>query len=109
MTTRSKRTLRSPSRTIYCFALLLGTLSPAPAVDVISAPTQAPTPSQAATPVAIPSFWDPKRRPELPDLSRLSQIRFLTEIDYPPFNFAGPDGSHAGFNVDLARMICEEL
>ena len=36
-------------------------------------------------------------------------IRFLTETDYPPFNYAGPDGAPTGFNVDLARMICEEL
>lgn len=36
-------------------------------------------------------------------------IRFLTETDYPPFNFTGPDGNPAGFNVDLARMICEEI
>lgn len=57
----------------------------------------------------IPGFWDPRRRPETPDLSRLSAIRFLTEIDYPPFNYAEPDGSHTGFNVDLARLICEEL
>jgi len=42
-------------------------------------------------------------------MSRITLIRFLTEVDYPPFNYAGPDGSHAGFNVDLARMICEEL
>ena len=54
-------------------------------------------------------FWDPRRRPERPDLSRLTVIRFLTETDYPPFNYAGPDGNPAGFNVDLARMICEEL
>ena len=59
--------------------------------------------------VAIPGFWDAKRRPERPDLSRLSVIRFLTEVDYPPFNYAGPDGNPAGFNVDLARMICEEI
>jgi polar amino acid transport system substrate-binding protein len=59
--------------------------------------------------VAIPGFWDARRRPERPDLSRLSGIRFLTEIDYPPFNYAGPDGNPAGFNIDLARMICEEL
>jgi polar amino acid transport system substrate-binding protein len=59
--------------------------------------------------VTIPSFWDARRRPERPDLSRLTGIRFLTEIDYPPFNYAGPDGNPAGFNVDLARMICEEL
>ena len=33
----------------------------------------------------------------------------MTEIDYPPFNYAGSDGNPAGFNVELARMICEEL
>lgn len=60
-------------------------------------------------PVPIPGFWDPRRRPERPDLGRLSLIRFLTENDYPPFNYAGPDGNPAGFNVDLARQICEEL
>ena len=38
-----------------------------------------------------------------------AQIRFLTEFDYPPFNYAGPDGNPAGFNVELARLICEEL
>jgi polar amino acid transport system substrate-binding protein len=59
--------------------------------------------------MAVPSFWDPRRRPERPDLSRISIIRFLTEIDYPPFNYAGPDGNPAGFNVDLARMLCEEI
>jgi polar amino acid transport system substrate-binding protein len=59
--------------------------------------------------VRVPGFWDPRRRPEKPDMSRLSVIRFLTETDYPPFNFAGPDGNPQGFNIDLARMICEEL
>jgi polar amino acid transport system substrate-binding protein len=59
--------------------------------------------------LAIPGFWDAKRRPDRPDLSRLSGIRFLTEVDYPPFNYAGSDGNPAGFNVDLARMICEEI
>ena len=59
--------------------------------------------------VRVPGFWDPRRRPERPDLTRLNVIRFLTEMDYPPFNFAGPDGNLQGFNVDLARLICEEL
>ena len=59
--------------------------------------------------VRVPGFWDPRRRPEKPDLSRISVIRFLTETDYPPFNFAGPDGNPQGFNIDLARMLCEEL
>jgi polar amino acid transport system substrate-binding protein len=59
--------------------------------------------------VIVPGFWDPRRRPERPDLSRLTVIRFLTETDYPPFNYAGPDGNPAGFNVDLARLICDEI
>ena len=59
--------------------------------------------------VRVPGFWDPRRRPEKPDLSRISVIRFLTETDYPPFDYAGPDGNPQGFNVDLARMLCEEL
>jgi polar amino acid transport system substrate-binding protein len=70
-----------------------------------------PAPSQPAAqaPVSVPGFWDPRRRPERPDISRITQIRFLTEFDYPPFNYAGPDGNPAGFNVELARLICEEL
>lgn len=62
-----------------------------------------------ATTQAVPGFWDPRRRPERPDLSRLTVIRFLTETDYPPFNFTGPDGNPAGFNVDLARALCDEI
>ncbi|MFL5101682.1 MAG: transporter substrate-binding domain-containing protein [Xanthobacteraceae bacterium] len=57
----------------------------------------------------VPGFWDPRRRPERPDLTRISIIRFLTEVDYPPFNYPGADGNPAGFNIDLARLICEEL
>jgi polar amino acid transport system substrate-binding protein len=59
--------------------------------------------------VVVPGFWDPRRRPERPDLSRLQTIRFLTDLNYPPFDFAGPDGNPAGFNVDLARLICDEI
>ena len=67
------------------------------------------TPAVKSDPVAVPGFWDPRRRPERPDLSRITVIRFLTETDYPPFDYAGPDGAPAGFNVDLARQICEEI
>jgi polar amino acid transport system substrate-binding protein len=63
----------------------------------------------AKAPVAVPGFWDPRRRPERPDLSRIQSIRFLTDLDYPPFDFAGPDGNPTGFNVDLARLICDEI
>jgi polar amino acid transport system substrate-binding protein len=58
---------------------------------------------------AVPGFWDPRRRPERPDLSRIQSIRFLTEMDYPPFDYAAPDGNPAGFNVDLARLLCDEI
>src|SRR6516164_8273964 len=74
---------------------------------LVSAALAQPVPREA--PVRVPGFWDPRHRPERPDLTRLSVIRFITETDYPPFNFAGPDGNPQGFNVDLARMMCEEL
>lgn len=66
------------------------------------------TPARAA-PDAPPSFFDPHRALEKPDLSAIKQIRFLTEDDFPPFNFLLSDGQVAGFNVDLARAICAEL
>jgi polar amino acid transport system substrate-binding protein len=72
-----------------------------------SAPAAAQPAGDAAA--TVPSFWDPRRRPERPDLTRLSIIRFLTETDYPPFNYPGPDGNPAGLNVDLARHLCDEL
>lgn len=82
------------------------TLATLPALSPAAAQPQI---APAATAVPMPGFWDPRRRPERPDLARVTLIRFLTENDYPPFNYAGPDGNPAGFNVDLARMICEEL
>jgi len=85
--------------------LALAALGPAPAAR---AQTKAPAPA-ASPDLTVPGFWDPRRRPERPDLTRITQIRFLTENDYPPFDFPGPDGNPAGFNVDLARMICEQL
>jgi polar amino acid transport system substrate-binding protein len=54
-------------------------------------------------------FFDTSRKPERPDLAGLRAIRFLTDDDYPPFHFPGPDGQLSGFNVDLARAICLEL
>ena len=78
-----------------------------PAIDCAFAQTR-PVP-QAAPVTAVPGFWDPRRRPERPDTSRLTVIRFLTETDYPPFNYTGADGNPAGFNVDLARSLCEEI
>ena len=72
-------------------------------------PALAQTAATSPQPVIVPGFWDPRRRPERPDLSRIQAIRFLTEVDYPPFDYAGADGNPAGFNVDLARLLCDEI
>jgi polar amino acid transport system substrate-binding protein len=69
----------------------------------------AASPARAQTDVFVPSFWDPHHRAPKPEMGDLRSIRFLTEDDYPPFHFALPDGALAGFDVDLARAICEEL
>ncbi len=63
----------------------------------------------AASQPFVPSFWDPGLRPERPDLSGVRAIRFLTADDYPPLNFALDAGTLAGFNVEIARAICETL
>jgi polar amino acid transport system substrate-binding protein len=36
-------------------------------------------------------------------------VRFVTDSDFPPFNFYDEDGVLVGFNVDLARAICLEI
>jgi polar amino acid transport system substrate-binding protein len=67
--------------------LVLARLDPAAA--------QQPAPAQAAQ----PSDAAPRR----------IVIRFLTDSDFPPFDFYDEDGVLVGFNVDLARAICLEL
>ena len=66
-------------------------------------------PLHAGDGVFVPNFWDPHNHIAKPDISSLHSLRFLTGDDYPPFHFALPDGSLSGFDVDLARAICEEL
>lgn len=63
----------------------------------------------AAPAVALPNFWETSQRLERPDLSGLRSIRFLTDDDYPPMHFLTEDGKLAGFNVDLARAVCDVL
>ena len=51
----------------------------------------------------------PPHRPAEAAPTRRVVIRFLTDSDFPPFNFYDEDGVLVGFNVDLARAICLEL
>ena len=61
-----------------------------------AAPVRAQTASVAPPPITT-------------DLNRRPVLRFLTDSDYPPFNFTDEDGTLTGFNVDLARSLCLEL
>ncbi len=63
----------------------------------------------AADSIILPNFQDPQHRLDRPETTSIRVIRFVTEDDYPPFGFALPDGTLSGFNVDLARALCEEL
>ena len=57
----------------------------------------------------IPNLFDPNHRLQKPDPGQVKSIRFLTTDDFPPFHFAMPDGTLAGFDIDLARAICSDL
>jgi polar amino acid transport system substrate-binding protein len=108
------RKTRSGSRNFrnlrFVLAVLLGFASLLPFSDSEAATPQEPAAdSKTSQSLTVPSFWDPRHRPERPDISRINLVRFITEVDYPPFDYAGADGNPAGFNVDLARLICEEL
>lgn len=59
--------------------------------------------------VEIPTFWDPRTAQERPEIPPTRTIRFLTEDEYPPLHFAGPDGTPTGFSVELARAVCDRL
>lgn len=79
----------------------------------------------ATNDVFVPSLWDPAQAPTKPDLAALTPLRIITGQDDPPFDVAtaspardpsrSDGGSTAindgpsGFNVDLARAICNEL
>lgn len=56
-----------------------------------------------------PAYWDENERLPKPDVSGVARLRFLTTIDFPPFNFLDKDGRLTGFHVELARAICREL
>ncbi len=63
---------------------------------------------QSAGP-AIPLLWEPRERLAKPDLSALPRLRFLTTVDFPPFNSLDAQGRLVGFHIDLARAVCAEL
>lgn len=65
--------------------------------------------AQGESAVTVPNFWDSMQRPAAVDNTGINGIRFVTSDDFPPFNFTDPGGRLTGFNVDLARAICEVI
>jgi polar amino acid transport system substrate-binding protein len=64
-----------------------------------------PEPAVAQEPTIAP----PAEPGEAQQPPRRVAIRFLTDTDYPPFNYYDEDNVLTGFNVDIARAICVEL
>jgi polar amino acid transport system substrate-binding protein len=57
----------------------------------------------------VPDVWQGDVLRPKPDMHNLDKLRFVTDSDYPPFNYFDEEGVLTGFNVDLARAICDEL
>jgi polar amino acid transport system substrate-binding protein len=86
-------------------ALLL-VMTPLPAwAQEAAAPVTAPV----ADSVFIPSYRDPALRSESPDLLGRTSLRFGTSDGFPPFQSVDASGQPRGFNVDLARALCDTL
>lgn len=92
--------MAAPAKAIlHIFMCLLGFLSPG--CNALAAAPELRT--------FVPSLFDPYNRLVAPGLGARKTIRFLTSDDYPPFEFLGADGNLRGYNVDVARAICDEL
>lgn len=57
----------------------------------------------------VPHNWDAGERLHKGDLAGLQRLRFLTTLDFPPFNYMDNDGKLSGLNIEIARTICKEL
>jgi polar amino acid transport system substrate-binding protein len=83
---------------LYCIAVLFSCLAAAFGAS-----------AEPATGVTMPSLFDVREKIARPDMSNVVRIRFLTSLDFPPFNFLDQSGKLSGFNIDLVREICSEL
>jgi polar amino acid transport system substrate-binding protein len=57
----------------------------------------------------VPDAWRGDALRPKPDMHGLDKLRFVTDSDYPPFHYYDEVGALTGFNVDLAKAICEAL
>lgn len=87
---------------VSLLTLLLAIAAPLPALAQQTAPSMVP---------AVSGSMAGAPEPGAPDSGAPARtvLRFLTDIDYPPFNYADEDGTLTGFNIELARAVCVEL
>ena len=57
----------------------------------------------------VPGFLGASEPQQLESIVNSEGLVFLAAIDYPPFSFIDNTGKLNGFNVYLARAVCEEL
>jgi polar amino acid transport system substrate-binding protein len=57
----------------------------------------------------VPDAWQGDTFRPKPDMHGIEKLRFITDSDYPPFDYFDEVGALTGFNVDLAKAICETL
>ncbi|OLL55148.1 transporter substrate-binding domain-containing protein [Bartonella henselae] len=65
--------------------------------------------AEAETAGKLPSFFNSHEHLVQPDTSGIIRLRFVTTVDFPPFNFLDKTGHLAGYNIDLLRAICSKL
>jgi polar amino acid transport system substrate-binding protein len=64
---------------------------------------------EAAAESVFGHSWDTGERLQKGDLAGLARMRFLTTLDFPPFSYLDSANHLTGFNVDLARALCDVL
>src|SRR4030088_2200017 len=70
--------------------------------------TPAPALAQARNEI-VPDTWQGDVLRPKPDMHGLEKLSFVTDSYYPPFHYFDEVGALTGFNVDLAKSICEAL
>jgi polar amino acid transport system substrate-binding protein len=95
-------------------------VEPGPAVTGPAEPNPAETPAEPSAPLTIEQMMalqlplpNPARMPAEPEAGAEPEppreIVILTEGAYPPFNYRDGSGALSGFDVELARALCENI
>ena len=91
--------IKSGGKIVRVLAFIAGALALIAAIQPASAQTKSEI---------VPDAWQGDALRPKPEI-HVDRIRFITDSDYPPFQYFDEEGVLTGFNVDLARAICEAL